>query len=56
MPKTYNLHLIKKKLLKYGISIDWDFNHQLAHTDLIEILWKNHGNKIKESGEAYDIN
>ena len=21
----------KEKLLKYGISIHWDFNHQLAH-------------------------
>ena len=31
---------ILKKLLRYGISIHWDFNHKLAHRDVKEALWK----------------
>ena len=33
----------KEKLLKYGISIHWDFNHQLAHRDIKEAWRKNPG-------------
>ena len=35
-----NLKLNLKKLLKYGISVQWNFNYQLAHRDIKEALWK----------------
>ena len=35
-----NLWMGFKKLLKYGISIHWDFIHWLAQRDIKEALWK----------------
>ena len=37
MPETKD-GILKKKLLKYGIPIHCDFNHQLAHRDVKEAL------------------
>ena len=55
MPKLWRWNL--KKLLKYDVSIHWDFDHCLAHRDIKEALRKkNQGNKIKDSGEANNIN
>ena len=45
-----------KKLLKYSISLHWGFNHSLSHRDIKQGFWKNQGNKIKDSGEAYEFN
>ena len=32
-----------KRLLKYSISIHWDFNNFPAHRDITEALWKIQG-------------
>ena len=35
MPKKLKiLNLTTKKKLKYGVYIQWDFNHQLTHRDI----------------------
>ena len=35
-----NVKMEFKKLLKYGTSIHWGFNHSLPHRDIKEALWK----------------
>ena len=59
--KNLTMELKKKKLLNWGISIHWDFTFTfVAGTQRYKrTLWKkkrNQGNKIKDSGEAYDTN
>ena len=38
-----NLKMELKRLMKYGISMHWDFNHWLAHREIKEALWKRLG-------------
>ena len=34
MPKKLKILNLTKKKLKYGVYIEWDFNHQLTHRDI----------------------